>query len=64
MKYSDPMKYGAQDEVWYLIQRPKCSWSWETLCEGAEVIEGDLEWEVGDGTDIDATNDKWVDVSC
>ena len=56
---SAKQEYGVQNEFWYLIQRPKSSWCWRAMCRGAEVIEKDREWEVGNGECIDAVNERW-----
>ena len=53
-------KYDAQEEFWYMMQMGDCSLNWKVLCERVDVIEVDLEREVGNGAFTDAINDKWI----
>jgi len=58
--YMTKQKYDAQEEFWFMMQMGDCSLNWKVLCARVDVIEVDLEWEVGDGAFIDAINDKWI----
>ncbi|KAK4268822.1 hypothetical protein QN277_022056 [Acacia crassicarpa] len=52
--------YFPEDHFINAIKGYKASWCWSSIIEGRDFLRKNLQWDIGDGTDIRIWGDTWV----
>lgn len=54
-------KYFPGECLWKAKKTKGCSWAWESLLEGRDLLLRHGLWQIGDGSDVRIFTDSWID---
>lgn len=50
-------------QLWCAKKKTGCSWAWGSILEGRDLLLTHSLWQVGDGTNIRISKDRWLDTT-
>lgn len=52
--------YRSRRDFWVVKPKAAICWAWRSLLHGRDLLEREGRWIVGNGTNIDIMEDKWL----